>query len=96
MVAVETALSGKTDLMVSIRRVSNHPYLVRYESVPLSEVANHERTVPLEWICDDGTNVTEEMVEYLRPLFRGETFVSYEDGLPHFFKLDRSKLVRPE
>jgi len=92
-VAVEAAISGKTDCMVIIKRVSNHPYLVRYELASLAEVANHERKVPLEWICDDGTNVTEEMVEYLRPLFRGETSVFYEDGLPRFFKLDHSKLV---
>ncbi len=93
MYAVEAALSGKTDLMVAIKRVSNHPYLVRYETAPLADVANHERTVPLDWICDDGTNVTEDMVEYLRPLFRGETHVFYEDGLPHFFKLDRTKII---
>ncbi|MGD9559197.1 MAG: 6-phosphofructokinase [Oscillospiraceae bacterium] len=96
IVAVETALAGKTDLMVCIKRVSNNPYLVRYETAPLAEVANHERKVPLSWICDDGTNVTEDMVEYLRPLFRGETHVFYEDGLPHFFKLDRSRLAQPE
>lgn len=94
--AVETALMGKTDYMISIKRVSNHPYLVRYEATPLADVANHERKVPLEWICDDGTNVTKEMVEYLRPLFRGEIHVRYEDGLPRFFHLDRDKLVKPE
>lgn len=93
--AVETALDGRTDLMVGIERVSNHPYLVRYITTPLADVANHERKVPLEWICDSGTNVTEEMVEYLRPLFRGETHVKYEDGLPRFFRIDRSKIVQP-
>jgi 6-phosphofructokinase 1 len=95
MTAVEAALSGKTDYMVAIKRVSNSPYLVRYELAPLSEVANHEKKVPLEWICDDGTNVTEEMIEYLRPLVRGETSVPYMGGLPHFFKLDRTKIVKP-
>ncbi len=93
--AVEAALAGKTDYMVCINRVSNHPYLVRYELAPLSDVANHERTVPAEWICDEGTNVTAEMEEYLRPLFRGETEMQYEDGLPHFFRFDRTKIVTP-
>ena len=95
MCAVEAALAGKSDLMITIKRVSNYPYLVRYESAPLADVANHERKVPLEWICDEGTNVTEDMVEYLRPLFRGETQVTYDDGLPHFFRLDRNRLVEP-
>ena len=93
IMAVETALAGTTDVMIGIRRVSNAPYLVRYEPVPLAEVANHERKIPLEWICDEGTNVTQEMVDYLRPLFRGETHVKYENGLPRFFRVDRSKLV---
>ncbi|MFV0414277.1 MAG: 6-phosphofructokinase, partial [Oscillospiraceae bacterium] len=93
--AVEAALAGKTDCMVSITRVSNRPYLVRYEPVPLEQVANHERCVPLGWISDDGTNVTGEMVEYLRPLFRGETHVRYEDGLPRFFQLDKARLAPP-
>lgn len=96
MTAVEAALAGLSDVMVSIVRVSNHPYLVRYDTVPLERVANHEKSVPLEWICDDGTNVTNDMVDYLKPLFRGETHVRYEDGLPWFFRLDRSKLVKPE
>ena len=93
--AVDAALDGKTDFMVSIKRVSNYPYLVRYELAPLQDVANHERKVPLEWICDDGTNVTEEMIEYLRPLFRGNTNVTYTGGLPHFFKLDRTQIAKP-
>lgn len=93
--AVEAALAGKTDVMVCIKRVSNHPYLVRYETASLADVANHERRVPLEWICDEGTNVSSEMEEYLRPLFRGETHVRYEDGLPRFFHVDRTKLIRP-
>lgn len=91
--AVETAIAGKTDVMVCIKRVSNYPYLVRYETAPLADVANHERKVPLEWICDEGTNVTSEMEDYLRPLFRGATQVEYIDGLPRFFRIDRSKLV---
>ncbi len=95
VMAVESALAGKTDYMVCINRVSNHPYLVRYELAPLADVANHERTVPMDWICDDGTNVTEEMVQYLKPLFRGATQVKYEDGLPRFFRFDRSRIVAP-
>ncbi len=94
--AVEAALAGRTDHMVAINRVSNHPYLARYELAPLEDVANHERKVPLEWICDEGTNVTKEMEEYLRPLFRGEVPMKYEDGLPRFFKLDRSQWATPE
>ncbi|MDL2324162.1 6-phosphofructokinase [Ruminococcaceae bacterium OttesenSCG-928-A16] len=91
--AVKTALLGQTDVMICIKRVSNHPYLVRYETTPLENVANHERKVPLSWISEDGTNVTEEMVDYLRPLFRGETHVNYEDGLPRFFRINQEKLV---
>jgi 6-phosphofructokinase 1 len=36
--------------------------------VPLSEVANSERTFPPAWISADGTDVTDEFVRYARPL----------------------------
>ncbi len=92
--AVQKAIDGVTDVMITINRTSNKPYLVRYDTAPLSDVANHERKVPQEWICDEGTNVTQEMVDYLRPLFRGKTDVEYVDGIPHFFQLDKTKIIK--
>ena len=85
--AVNCALNGETGKMAAIKRVSNNPYRVEFISVPVSEVANHEKTVPLDWITPEGNDVTEEMMEYLRPLIIGETNVKYENGIPKHLRL---------
>ncbi|MDR0851825.1 MAG: 6-phosphofructokinase [Clostridiales Family XIII bacterium] len=93
--AVEAALHGITDVMIAMHRVSNVPYLVQYDATPLSNVANMERTIPLEWITEDGTDVTPEMVEYLTPLIRGEANVRMVGGLPTYFRFDWTKTIDP-
>jgi ATP-dependent phosphofructokinase / diphosphate-dependent phosphofructokinase len=85
--ALHCALAGETGRMAAIMRLSNTPYRVEFTSVPVQEVANHEKTVPLEWITPDGADVTEEMMEYLRPLIQGETNIKYENGIPVQIKL---------
>jgi len=85
--AVNCALNGETGKMAAIKRVSNDPYRVEFISVPVSEVANHEKTVPLDWITPEGNDVTEEMMAYLRPLIIGETNVKYENGIPKHLRL---------
>jgi 6-phosphofructokinase 1 len=94
--AVEAALQGITDVMISMTRASNVPYLVQYDATPLSNVANRERKVPLDWITPDGAYVTEEMIEYLTPLIRGEASSRMVGGLPTYFRFDWTKLVEPE
>ena len=41
---------------------------VRYDKVPLAEVANSERTFPAAWIAPNGCDVTDDFVRYARPL----------------------------
>ena len=50
-------------------------YSVRYDKVPLTEVANSERTFPDKWISANGLDVTDEFVKYAQPLL-GEDMVS--------------------
>lgn len=76
------AVNGESGRMASIRRISNNPYSVEYVSVPVCEVANHEKTVPLEWITADGHDVTDDMITYLQPLIKGEADVQYKNGIP--------------
>ncbi|MDR1496339.1 MAG: 6-phosphofructokinase [Clostridiales Family XIII bacterium] len=93
--AVEAAIKGQSGIMITIQRESNEPYLIRYAEGALDHIANAERTVPLEWISDGGTNVSQEMVDYLRPLVRGESSETIVGGLPRFFRFDWTKLVKP-
>lgn len=80
--ALICALDGETGRMTAIKRISDKPYQVEYISVPVSGVANRERTVPLEWISPDGHDVTEEFITYMKPLIQGETNVKYKNGIP--------------
>ncbi|MDF2537339.1 MAG: hypothetical protein K0S76_360 [Herbinix sp.] len=80
--AFTCAMNGETGRMAAIRRISDAPYRIEFISVPVSEVANHEKTVPLEYITPDGHDVTEELIAYMKPLIQGETNIKFENGLP--------------
>ena len=63
---------------------ASSPYQVAYTSVPVSLVANQVKSVPREWINAEGNDVTDAMVNYLRPLIAGEPHLSYTDGLANY------------
>ncbi len=66
--AVELAAGGRGGLMATILRQPGAIYTVRYDQVPLAEVANSERTFPPDWIAPSGFDVTDEFVRYAKPL----------------------------
>jgi len=72
--AVELAAVGESGHMATILREPGDAYKVRYDKVPLEEVANSERTFPAAWIAPNGRDVTDEFVRYARPLV-GEEMV---------------------
>lgn len=80
--AVELAENGITGVMVTINRKSSSPYAVEYGYSDIGKIANEAKEVPREWINADGNGVTEEMVDYLKPLIIGEPEIAYENGLP--------------
>ena len=93
--AVEAAVNGLSDIMITITRISDVPYVVRYDIGKLDDIANKEKKVPLEWITKNGTDVSEEMLVYLRPLVTGETTELLAEGLPRFFRFDLGRIVTP-
>jgi len=82
--AVCLAEEGKTGLMTTIQRDDSENYHVTYGSVPVYEVANGVKKVPRDFINERGNDVTEKMIDYLKPLIKGEVDMSYNDGLPEF------------
>lgn len=79
---VEAAAAGETGVMVVLNRVSQQPYYCRMETFDIHNIANGEKTVPVEWITEDGRGLKEEMIAYMRPLIMGELFPIYVNGLP--------------
>ena len=69
------AARGEGGYMSTILRNPPPIYSVRYDKVPLAEVANSERTFPKEWIAKNGYDVTDEFVRYAKPLV-GEDMVT--------------------
>ncbi len=62
------AARGESGFMSTILRNPGPVYSVRYDKVPLPEVANSERTFPKDWIAPSGFDVTDEFVRYAKPL----------------------------
>ena len=69
--AVKAALAGKSGYMVSIQAVRAPVYASSMELVPLADVANAEKTFPLEWIAG-GNAVADEFFDYALPLMGGD------------------------
>jgi len=80
--AAEAAAEGQTGMMITIDVVKREPYEVAYSIYDIHEIANVERPVPMEWIVEDGTNVSDEYIAYARPLIMGELTPLMVDGLP--------------
>ena len=55
----------------------------------LTDVANTENKVPLEWITPEHNNVTKEFIDYALPLIQGEPNLPKQDSLPRFAKLKK-------
>lgn len=73
--AVLLAVRGENGYMSTLLREPGLIYQVRYDQVPLELVANSERTFPSEWISNDGADVSDAFLDYVRPLI-GEDFPS--------------------
>ena len=88
--AVENAVAGLTDKMVGFERVTEDgKYVCKTKLFNLTDVANTEKKVPLEWINAEHNGVTQAFVDYALPLIQGETKLKKENGLPRFAKLKK-------
>ena len=89
--AVKAAFEGVTGQMVALKRISNSPYQCTTELHPISEVANLEKKVPLSWMNEAHTQMTEDFLAYARPLIQAELTPLYIAGLPHHIYMKPQK-----
>ncbi|MCR5403240.1 MAG: 6-phosphofructokinase [Butyrivibrio sp.] len=85
--AVKAAFEGCTGEMVALKRISNAPYQCTTELHPISEIANLEKKVPLEWISEDHTQMKQEFIDYAYPLIQAELTPMFVGGLPQHISL---------
>ena len=84
---VQAALNGETGKMISFIRkeTSDGTYIMECGLEDVNAICNEEKTVPSEWITEDGSDVTEAFINYARPLIQGTVQIPCgEDGLPSF------------
>lgn len=70
--ACEAVLNGTAGKMVAFRRISTEPYKMEAFLVDIDEVMMYERTMPDEYINEEGNGVTEAFKEWCRPLLGEE------------------------
>ena len=87
--AVKLAFEGATGQVITLQRVSEDPYMCITEPADVHLIANVEKKVPREWINEEGTYVTHDLVHYIRPLIQAEIAPLWVDGLPRHLKLER-------
>lgn len=88
--AVENAVAGMTDKMVAFERgeINGH-YTCKTKLLNLTDVANFEKKVPLDWINEAHNGVTHDFIDYALPLIQGEPKLPKEDSLPRFARLKK-------
>ncbi len=79
---VKLAEENITGSMVCIERISNAPYTVNYTHANIADIANEAKSIPREWINDEGNDIKQELIDYLYPLIQGEYPIAYKNGLP--------------
>ena len=70
--ACEAIMNGESGKMVAFERVSTEPYVMKPLLVDIDKVMMYERTMPDEFINEEGNGVTEAFKEWCKPLIGGE------------------------
>lgn len=90
--AVEAAINGETDKMVTLLRGEGDTYTCETGLSPLSEIANGVKKLPADWINEDGVSMNFQFVRYAQPLVLGENEIPYEDGIPVYARLSKVRV----
>ncbi|MBL8511025.1 MAG: 6-phosphofructokinase [Betaproteobacteria bacterium] len=85
--AVEYAVKGMNGVMPAVKRLASKPYRWEIVAAPLSQIANHEKKMPRDFITPDGFHITQKCRNYLQPLIEGEAYPPYVGGLPDYVQL---------
>ena len=89
--AVKAADEGDSGKMVVIQRLSDDPYQSGTEVKDVHKIANDEKLVPRAWMNEDADYVTDEFVNYVRPLIQGDVSPVMVDGIPRHLYMSSKK-----
>ena len=89
--AAKAAFEGRSGVMVTIKVESREPYVETYSVFDIHDVANVEKKVPLNWIINDGTYVSDEFLSYARPFIIGRVPPYTAGGLPVHLTMNKKR-----
>lgn len=92
--AVQAAINGETDKMVTLLRGEGDSYNCETGLADLAEIANGVKKLPQDWINEDGVSMSYNFYKYALPLIQGEVQVPFENGVPALVQLKRVKAAR--
>ncbi|HZJ86567.1 MAG TPA: diphosphate--fructose-6-phosphate 1-phosphotransferase [Erysipelotrichaceae bacterium] len=76
MRSMDKSFTGK---MVGLVRKDQEEYDVTYIATDASNIANHVRNLPVEWILPKYAGVTQEALDFIRPLIKGSPTSIYDE-----------------
>ena len=69
--------------MITFIRNKSVPYELSYGTADVNIICNR-KTVPAQWIIGEGSDISEEFVDYVRPLTQGHVELPTKNGIPLF------------
>jgi len=75
--AAARAATGKSDIMVTLDRVSDQPYQCAIGTAPLDQIANHVRSFPDGFLANGGRAISDSFRVYALPLLGTNPFPPY-------------------
>jgi 6-phosphofructokinase 1 len=90
--AVEAAINGETDKMITLVRGDTDHYTCETGLAPLGDIANAVKKLPREWINEDGISMNFQFLRYAQPLIQGEVTVPHDTGVPVYARLDKVRV----
>ena len=73
--------------MMVFKRLNTPDYQIEIDAIDVSNAANLEKKVPVEWINEKGNDIMPSLYEYLAPLIVGEVSVPYQNGIPQYLDI---------
>ena len=68
--------------MVGLKRKEGEAYEIETPLIPIDQVMLHERKLPDEYISEDGFDITEAYLDWLKPILGQEMpeFINFRDN----------------
>lgn len=82
--AVHASLDGETGKMITFIRNKSVPYELSYGTADVNIICNKEKPVPAKWIINEGSDISEDFIDYARPLTQGYVELPTKNGIPLF------------